>query len=153
VGGEGLQDELAALTLGTVAHELGHICERRPPYFNPELPASPARRNSRASVLRQAVALHPDSGFDLPNRPPWEGHDHQWLRLAIQISQRIAELTGVEIHWRQVVGWQGVPAWELARAMGNEPRRLRNITVEQLKRRSMPRPYRRLWAEIYTRHL
>jgi len=42
-----------------------------------------------------------------------------------------------------------VPLWQVAESLGREVHRLRNVPIEQIKQRGMPRQYARSWAEIY----
>ncbi|MCY2990923.1 MAG: hypothetical protein NTY19_24065 [Planctomycetota bacterium] len=141
--------EFEAVTLAVLSHELSHVLGRRAPFYSRRIPETEAERQRECRITRMALGLSQDSVLSL-SLPIWSGgHDHRWLRTALHLGYRVGQLAGVKIHWRQVAGELLLPVWRLAASLGSEPKRLRNLPIEEIKRRGMPRPYSRSWAAIY----
>lgn len=142
-------EELRMLTLGIVAHELAHVLERPAPYYCTRRLGSGRAGDYRRESIAAAVSA-PASATAFPDLPPWAGHGPVWLRLSLHVAYRLGRAAGCDLgHWRRVVGGLVRAPWgRMVEALGDEPRRLLRLPIEHIKRHAMPRPYRKIWAEV-----
>ena len=96
---EGDQKEIERLTLTTLAHEIAHVADRDPPYYDSAgtdafreferlcIAASSERTTEESQALRAKL-----------NLPPWFSHGaDQFIRLALHIAFRVSRLTGINL--------------------------------------------------------
>lgn len=141
--------EFEAVVLGCFSHELAHVCQRQPPYYDTaEMPEED--RDRRARILRMAAAMSPSDSYAAQLLPPWWGHGADWLRLSLHLAYRLGQAVGVNLHWRLATGWlTGVSLFRLVAHLEDEPEELQGLPIEEIKGLDPPAGYKAEWADVF----
>jgi len=145
----GFDVERRRLLLAVTVHEASHALDSDPPHYT--IPAGNHERQAR--ITRLALTLRP-SGIVTAGRP-WAGHGPAWWRLLFALAYRVERLTGIKLPPAVLsMGRYELPQPAvIRRSFGDEPRRFRRLTIEEIKRAAYPRAFRKLWAKAVRQHV
>ncbi len=127
---EGDENEGERITLCTLAHEIAHVADRDPPYYDP-MPSDAYREFEQLCLAASSnrTAEESEAIRAKLNMPPWFGHGARHIRLALHIGYRVSRLVGIELPPSFVCAgsqYRLVSGSIYARALGDEPRNSAN---------------------------
>jgi len=131
-------------TLAVVLHELIHaIIEHRDTPYGHEADARKAQQ-----AVRRFCELSNDDIDDLQtNYPPWYPHDSQWIRIMMHVAYR-AERLGHRVPISLLmdsIRFAISSPWLYRNAIGNEPKRLRDLSFAQILDIQPPDAFAKTW--------
>lgn len=144
---EPADDDVDAIVL----HECAHL-----------LPVSDPLPEPKSELFIEAMVAQERRQLKEPRReqndkPLWSPcHGASFIRFAIHLHARAWDLgREISLGAMRVAGprYDLSPHWQYSRALGDEPRRMRNATFDEIARAAMPKAFRKLFHEDYQRWL